>query len=309
MKFQMRNKLLLILILFFNFSCAQQSSCQNTQIKIQVLGSGGPELTPNRASSSYLIWHNNKAILLLDAGGGSVLRFGDSHADWKDLKAILFSHYHADHSSDFPALIKASWFGERNKDLPIFGPYGNAIMPSTTEFITALFDVQKGAFKYLSDFYNNPEEQADYHLIPTDLTNNNKTQKIYTDDDMQIFAQQVIHGPIPAFAYIINICGKTIVYSGDTNGTGFENLKLDQTDLFFAHNAIPENAREIAKFLHMTPTQIGKIAKHLHTKKLILSHRMKRTLGKEQQTLQYIRKNYQGDVEFADDLSIFTVDK
>ena len=59
----------------------------------------------------------------------------------------------------------------------------------------------------------------------------------------------------------------------------------------------------------MTPTQIGELAKHLHTKKLILSHRMKRTLGKEQETLHFIKQNYQGDVEFADDLESFSLDK
>jgi ribonuclease BN (tRNA processing enzyme) len=305
----MKKQLFFILLILFNISCAQQSVCKKSSIRVQVLGSGGPELTLNRASSAYLIWLNEKAIVLLDTGGGSALRFGDSQANWKDLKAVLFSHYHADHSSDFPALIKASWFGDRNTDLPIIGPYGNDIMPSTTEFLAALFDVKKGAFKYLSDFYNNKEEQADYHLIPTDLTNNNDTQKIYSDTDVQIFAQQVIHGPIPAFAYVIKICDQTIVYSGDTNGSGFENLKLDNTDLFIAHNAIPEQAGSIAKYLHMTPTQIGELAKHLHTKKLILSHRMKRTLGKEQETLHFIKQNYQGDVEFADDLESFSLDK
>lgn len=305
----MKKILLCLLLTLTQYSCAQQKTCPEHNIRLQVLGSGGPELTPNRASSAYLIWLDGKAIVLLDAGGGSALRYGDSHANWKDLKAVLFSHFHADHSSDLPALIKASWFGDRTSELPIIGPYGNDIMPSTTEFLNALIDANKGAFKYLSDFYNNKEEQADYRLIPTDLANNNDTQEIFAENDLHIYAQQVIHGPIPAFAYVIKICDKTIVFSGDTNGSGFENLTLDNTDLFIAHNAIPENAGDTAKYLHMTPTQIGEIAKHLNTQKLILSHRMKRTLGKEQQTLQFIRKNYQGDVEFADDLDSFSLDK
>jgi len=66
----------------------------------------------------------------------------------------LFSHYHADHSSDFPAFIKASWFGDRTKDLGVFGPFGNNFMPSTHEFLDSLFGIENGAFKYLSDMYD-----------------------------------------------------------------------------------------------------------------------------------------------------------
>ena len=296
-----------------NSSCAETitnsktNTCSDASIKIQVLGSGGPELTKNRASSAYLIWLDNKAVILMDAGGGSALRYGDSEAEWKDLKAVLFSHYHADHSSDFPALVKASWFGERVEDLPVFGPYGNGIMPSTKEFLSALFDQKQGAYKYLSDFYQNKEEVADYRLLANDIANENITQLIYSSDDIQIQAQQVQHGPIPAMAYLINICGKTIVYSGDTNGDGFENLTTDHTDLFIAHNAIPENAGSIAQSLHMTPSQIGQIATQIKAKKVIISHRMNRTLGKEKQTLESIKKYYQGAIEFANDMDVFEI--
>lgn len=292
-----------------NSCCAETDTitniCSDASVKIQVLGSGGPELTKHRASSSYLIWLNNKAVILMDAGGGSALRYGDSEADWKDLKAVLFSHYHADHSNDFPALVKASWFGDRVEDLSVFGPYGNDIMPSTKEFLAALFDQKQGAYKYLSDFYQNKDEVADYRLQATDISNDYKTQLIYSSDDIQIQAQQVQHGPIPAIAYVINICGKTIVYSGDTNGKGFENLLLDHTDLFIAHNAIPENAGRVAQSLHMTPSQIGQIATQIKAKKIILSHLMNRTLGKENQTSQFIKKHYQGPIEFANDLDVF----
>jgi ribonuclease BN (tRNA processing enzyme) len=303
-------KCLLLISVWVINSCSAETgtitnNCSDASVKIQVLGSGGPELTKHRASSSYLIWLNNKAVILMDAGGGSALRYGDSEADWKDLKAVLFSHYHADHSSDFPALVKASWFGDRVEDLSIFGPYGNDIMPSTKEFLATLFDQKLGAYKYLSDFYQNKDEVADYRLLANDIGNNYKTQLIYSSDGIQIHAQQVQHGPIPAIAYVINICGKTIVYSGDTNGKSFENLLLDHTDLFIAHNAIPENAGRVAQSLHMTPSQIGQIATQIKAKKIILSHRMNRTLRKENQTSQFIKKHYQGPIEFVNDLDVF----
>ena len=75
--------------------------------------------------------------------------------------------------------------------------------------------------------------------------------------------------------------------------------------MFIAHNAIPESAGRIAKTLHMTPSQIGQIATHIKAKKIVLSHRMNRTLGKEKQTLKIIKKHYQGVIEFANDLDVF----
>ena len=37
-------------------STALFAECQGTRVKVQVLGSGGPELSDGRASSSYLVW-------------------------------------------------------------------------------------------------------------------------------------------------------------------------------------------------------------------------------------------------------------
>ena len=63
-----------------------------------------------RASTSYLVWEDGKARVLLDAGGGSALRFGESGARVADIDAVLFSHLHSDHSADFPVLVKSSQF-------------------------------------------------------------------------------------------------------------------------------------------------------------------------------------------------------
>jgi ribonuclease BN (tRNA processing enzyme) len=57
----------------------------------------------------------------------------------------------------------------------------------------------------------------------------------------------------------------------------------------------------------MPPSVIGRIAADAHVKRLVLSHRMLRTLGKEDQTRTEIRKRYAGPVQFADDLGCFPV--
>jgi len=131
---------------------AAAATCNGHGVQLQILGSGGPELGDRRASSSYLVWQEGRARVLIDSGGGSALRFGQAGAQVADLDAVLFTHLHIDHSADFPALIEFSYFEERARPLPVYGPPGNENFPSTTEFVADLFDGKRGAYRHLSDF-------------------------------------------------------------------------------------------------------------------------------------------------------------
>src|SRR5580693_3872656 len=64
---------------------APAQTCGSQGIAVQVLGSGGPQLQDKRASSSYLVWQDGQAEALIDAGGGSALRFGQSGAQMSQL--------------------------------------------------------------------------------------------------------------------------------------------------------------------------------------------------------------------------------
>lgn len=284
---------------------AYADACTGKDIELQVLGSGGPELQTGRASSGYLIWRNGKARVLVDAGGGSALRFGQSGATMRDLDFLLFTHLHVDHTADFAALVKSSFFEDRTRPLPVLGPVGNKFFPSTTEFVRALFDPERGAFRYLGGFLT--PGRASYTILPRDIEPGaGASLTILNDKGMVISATTVEHAAVPALAWRVEIDGRSIVFSGDTNGNNGNLEKLAAAaDLFVAHNAVPEGATGIARRLHMPPSVIGRIAVDAGVKKLILSHRMLRTLGKEQETLQNIARNYAGPVVFADDLECF----
>ena len=274
---------------------------------MQVLGSGGPEMQDKRASTSYLIWKDGKARVILDAGGGSALRFGESGAQMSTLDVFLFSHFHVDHTSDFPALVFSSWFEDRNRPLPVYGPPGNEFMPSTTEFVHDLFSDPHGAWRYLSELVDSGNDSS-YKLQPHDVAAGSTPLPVFHNADMSISAVRVIHGAFPALAWRVEIGGKRIVFSGDTNGEGDGLTQLaSNADLFVAHNAVPEGATGVERRLHMPPSVIGEIAGNAHVKQLVLSHRMLRTLGKEKQTEAEIRKHYSGPIAFANDLDCFPV--
>ena len=93
---------ILMVLAFGSVSVAQAQTCGAHGVAVQVLGSGGPELADKRAMTSYVIWRDGRARILIDAGGGSALRFGESGARMADLDAILFSHFHVDHAATSP---------------------------------------------------------------------------------------------------------------------------------------------------------------------------------------------------------------
>jgi ribonuclease BN (tRNA processing enzyme) len=294
----------------------QAQNCNSTGVAVQVLGSGGPELQTKRASSSYLVWIDGKARVLVDTGGGSALRFGESGAQMADLDVLLFTHLHADHSADLPALIKSSWFEDRARPLPVYGPGGNRLMPSTVAFVRALFDGTRGAYRYLGEFIS-PLDKSSYKLEPRDVLEpapkigaprrkEPLILPVFSNERVRVQAVSVAHGQLPALAFRIETGGKTIVFSGDTNGNGDGLPTLAAgADLLVAHNAVPEGAGGVERALHMPPSVIGNIAQAAKVKQLVLSHRMLRTLGKEEETLATIRKVYAGPTTFADDLSCY----
>jgi ribonuclease BN (tRNA processing enzyme) len=283
---------------------AAAQKCGAQGIALQVLGSGGPELQDKRASSSYLVWERDRGRVVVDAGGGSALRFGQSGAQMAQLDVLLFTHFHVDHSGDFAALIKSSWFEDRERPLPIYGPTGNSFMPSTTAFVSDLFG-DKGAYGYLSDLLVAGEEGS-YKMQPHDVTAGETPTEVFRSGNLRASAAKVVHGQVPALAWRVEAGGKVIVFSGDTNGEGEGLVRLAaNADLFVAHNAVPEGAMVIERSLHMPPAVIGQIAAKAHVKGLVLSHRMVRTLGKEEQTQSEIGKSYLGPLHFANDLDCF----
>jgi len=278
-------------------------NCGPTGIAVQVLGSGGPEITYNdRASSGYLVWVDGAARIMVDAGAGTAANFGRSGARIEDLDAILLSHLHVDHSADLPALVKASFFGSRRDNLPLFGPTGNQVMPATSEYVQALFGAT-GAYRYLSGFADSSINSA-YNLVVDDVIATGRTVvRALSNDVLAVRAIPVSHGPLPALAWRVDIGEYSVTFSGDMSGARETLPELARdTDLLIAHNAIPQTAKGGVTKLHMRPSTIGEIASQAQVGQLVMSHRMRRALGQEAQTAAAIREHYAGAVSFAEDM-------
>lgn len=300
-----------IVALAISFSSAEASvsgRCGSNGVALQVLGSGGPELQDRRASTSYLIWQRGVARVLVDIGGGAALRFGESGATMSDLDLILLTHLHVDHVGDLPALVKSSFFEDRRRELPLFGPPGNHDFPSTRRFVQTLFGEPGGAYRYLGEFVS-PSPTDSYRLVARDVAATGPgIIQIYDRQGVRVFATRVIHGDVPAVAYRVEIGKLAVAFSGDTDGNDHSLEQIaSNADVFVAHNAVPEGATGVERALHMPPSTIGHIASAAKVRRLVLSHRMLRTLGHEAETAAVIRKSYAGPIVFADDLQCFAV--
>ena len=176
------------------------ASCSKHAAALQVLGSGGPE-AGRRSGPGYLLWLGGKARLLIDAGPGTRLRFAESGARLEDLDAIFLTHLHVDHANDLPALVKASYFTGRSRELPVGCPSGNAAMPGNLRWLSALFG--SDGYRYLEDHLE-PGEGDAFRLAGLESDADAAFPAVlWRSQGIAVTAAGVGHGAIPALAYRI----------------------------------------------------------------------------------------------------------
>ncbi len=271
---------------------------------LQVLGSGGPIADDGRASSGYLVWINGRSRFLIDAGGGVFLRFGEAGARFEDLQHIAISHFHTDHSSDLSALLKSGYFSDRTDTLGISGPAGEGDYPGMNEYLQRLLAPEKGAYAYLDGYLDGSAGLVKLapHTVDAQFQD---FSRVYGDPagTIEVTALGVPHGPVPALAYRIRIGEKSIVFSGDQNGSSDTFMDFASgSDVMVMHMPVPEGSSGTGRNLHAPPSRIGEIAAKAAVGKLVLSHFMARSLADLEANLDEIRTRFDGELVLASDL-------
>lgn len=276
--------------------------CGTEGVWLQILGAGGPELDDGQAGASYLVWLDNHARLLVDTAPGSSAHFDRAGADFADLDAIAFTHLHADHSVDFPAYVKGSYFIERDRPLTVLGPSGNDDFPDTETFVERMIG-REGAYPYLADFLTYRSERG-YKINARNVpaTGQRRWSRFGTQN-VRLSAIPVHHGIVPALAWRVEVGGQVIVFAGDFNNEKNVVARFaEDADALVVSHAIPESARGNARDLHAIPSQLGLVAQQANARMLVLGHRMNRTRGRETQSRTAIEKHYEGSLIFANDM-------
>jgi len=279
-------------------SSALAQTCTGNPIAVQVLGSGAPGFVKDRANTSYLLWIGNQAKILVDAGGGTYARFGQSQAKFSDLSMILVSHLHPDHISDLPAVL---WSGRqtRSGSLPVIGPSGNNAAPSISTFLSREFDPKDGAFQILGPIM--ASGTADSGVVRLDASVVDVTKQepatVFDRDGIKVTALGIPHGNLPTVAYRVETQGKSIVFSSDQNGTNPRFPEFAKgANLLVMHLAIGVGANNPNQAL---PAVVGSVAQSANPRRLVLSHIARFDLDA---AVADVKKSYTGPLTVGADL-------
>jgi ribonuclease BN (tRNA processing enzyme) len=286
----------------------------NQPLELLVLGSGGPGAA-GRAASSYLVYVDGDARVLVDAGPGSFARLGEAKASLADTDMVLLTHLHIDHAGEIPGLFKARAVSSSGPIVfDVWGPTGsprkgeNAYFPGTREFLRLLFG-PRSAFAYLNDFAAPITLHG--HDIPAPLETaasigNTAPLQILKQGGLRITAIAGHHGDAPSVIYRIDHAGKSITFSGDIDAQGLPALRriARSTDLLVFNTVVldPPGSPAILYTLHTPPRAIGQLAKEVGAGALLLSHISPAVDESQRAVLDSIRSKYAGGVTFARDL-------
>jgi ribonuclease BN (tRNA processing enzyme) len=256
-----------LLTLFSIPSRAWTQGCVANPVAVQILGSGGPAVNRERASSSYLVWMGDQARILVDIGGGAFLRFGQAQARLSDLSLIAISHLHPDHVSDLPALL---WLSNqsRQESMLVAGPSGNDLVPSLPTFLSRLFDQKSGAFQVLGATLGGTGGGVRLDVGVIDVTKVDPSN-VLDRQGITVTALGIPHGNIPALAYRVQAGTVSIVFSTDQTGTNPKFIEFARgANVLVMHLATAASDSP----LHASPAVVGRIARDAGVGRLVVSH-------------------------------------
>jgi ribonuclease Z len=178
------------------------------QITIHLVGTGGPELTPERAGIATLI-QTPGALLLFDAGRGVLEGIYKSRVRPQDVTRIFLTHLHSDHIEGLPSLWITPWFllGRQTK-LEVWGPPGTSAM------------IQGMRRMYAHDLVNRSTallEREYLDIVVHEIALRGGATAVYDVSGAKVTAFPVEHiDGNPALGYRLDAAGRSVLLTGDT---------------------------------------------------------------------------------------------
>jgi ribonuclease BN (tRNA processing enzyme) len=218
-------------------------------MRLTILGSG-TNVHPTRAASGYLV--RTDQTFLLDFGPRTLMNLIRTGVDRHRITHILFSHFHADHFSDFitfffDAVIYVKYGGGHRAGMTLIGP--------------------KGAIHLLRSIMRTFPSFAS---VPFRVTLKEVSTKPFAIGATRIIPRPVTHVPdLSCVGYRIEHRGKAIVYSGDSQYCAALVRLCADADLAVLDCSFPANRPGPA---HLHAGQCGQVARESGVGQLVLSH-------------------------------------
>ena len=189
---------------------AVAQTAETMPFTVTLLGTGAPPPDPNRFGPATLVQAGTQT-LLFDVGRGAPIRLWQKRVPLRDIDAVFLTHLHSDHVVGIPDVWLSGWLGgpfaRRTTPFRIFGPEG-------TDGLMA------GLWQAYSEDRRIRIEDENYPIkgIAIDAQEFTSDGVVYEAEDVRVTAFTVDHGEHikPAFGYLIEFDGRSVVLSGDT---------------------------------------------------------------------------------------------
>lgn len=264
--------------------------------RLLLLGTrGGPGVDVARGQTASAVFVDGTPYLL-DCGYGTLRSLVASGAAFADIHRIFFTHLHDDHTSDLPALLSMQWTGARENPQPTYayGPYGTErLVAAAVEFLAANAEIR---------MVDEGREVAPGELYRGhDVVGATSPKLAYRDDKVTVTFVENLHYPVRnmekmqhrSYAVRFDTADRSIAFSGDTAYT--ENV-IDiakDADIFVCEvidDTVFERMSRLAREeeekgnhesiyrhvaeTHVTPAEVGRMAKAAKVKSVVLHHQV-----------------------------------
>ncbi len=287
-----------------------------------ILGTAsGPNSEANRAQPANALLVNGQPYLI-DAGDGAVAQLAKANIRVGALRAVFLSHLHFDHTGGMFAVIGLRTQLETRGPLRVYGP------PGTKALIDGLLAAAAPAMR-AGNGIPGQGWSADIQAVEM------KDGSVITVDGFKVTVAENNHFSPPdgstdrtegvALSYRFDLTDRSIVYTGDTGlskavvslARGADLLVSEMIDgdavlagmrppgaRATAPNATPSALEWHLHTHHMTPTQVGELAKAAEVKRVVITHFAPNPTGPEQARgyLNAIHAQFPGDVQLGADL-------
>lgn len=287
---------------------------------------GGPVPTPERSEPANLLLVGDQQILV-DTGDGTVDQLARAGRDLVRINTVFISHHHMDHTGGLAAVIGLRWMNTMPGVLTVYGP------PGTRELVDGVIQTMR------------PQARVGFGLGKATPPPEGSVRVVEVRDGDKVEVGGLVvtaaanshfehGGPVTADApvslsYRFQSGSRSITYTGDTGpsaavarlAAGTDMLVSEVIDLNPILEAIRKRRPDMAEATyadmrrhlsthHITPHDLGVLAKEAHVARLVLTH-LAIPPGPAENSEPALRKGigetYQGRVELARDLAVFTL--
>jgi ribonuclease BN (tRNA processing enzyme) len=218
-------------------------------VRVRFLGSGDAFGSGGRLQTCILI-ESGGFRCLVDCGASSLIALKGAAVDPNDIDTILVTHLHGDHFGGIPFFILDGQFSRRSGRLLVAGP------PGLTERVTQAMEVF---------FPGSSRAKRKFEAEFLELAEGAFT----TVGPLRVTPFEVVHAcGAPPYALRIELDGRTIVYSGDTEWTDRLIAAAAGADLFIAEAYFYDKP---VRF-HLDYVTLARHRAQLGCKRLIVTH-------------------------------------